>query len=171
LGDWEYIKKCSLKGTMRDPFIFTTERAGDRALIHRMIEQLRRTDSSDDSGIERLNEDIRRIKNLPPSLDAKQPVIRFGESRNVMNRHDDFKRFSKRLGIATIGGAFLIGPMLLMVLHKSLLTILLTTSMCVVTFGVLLAFCLDEPFDVLSGIAAYAAVLVVFVGTSSNSSG
>jgi hypothetical protein len=131
----------------------------------------RRKDVSDDSGIERSNEDTRKIKNLPPSLDAKQPVVRFGESRNVMNRHDDFRRFSKRLGMAAIGGAFLIGPLLLMVLHKSLLTTLLATSMCVVKFGVLLAFCLDEPFDVLSGIAAYAAVLVVFVGTISNSSG
>lgn len=68
--------------------------------------------------------------------------------------------------MAAIGGAFLIGPMLLMVLHKSLLTMLLTTSLCVASFGGLMAFYLDEPFNVLSGTAAYAAVLVVFVGTS-----
>jgi hypothetical protein len=67
--------------------------------------------------------------------------------------------------MAAIGGAFLIGPMLVMVLHKSLLTTLLT-SVCVIVFGVILAFALDDPFDVLSGTAAYAAVLVVFVGTS-----
>jgi hypothetical protein len=68
--------------------------------------------------------------------------------------------------MAAIGGAFLIGPMLVMVLHKSLLTTLLTSSVCVIVFGVILAFALDDPFDVLSGTAAYAAVLVVFVGTS-----
>ena len=87
-----------------------------------------------------------------------------------MNRPDDFKRFWERLFMAAIGGAFLIGPMLLMVLHKSLLTTLLTTSLCVASFGVLMAFYLDKPFDVLSGTATYAAALVVFVGTS-NSSG
>ena len=53
-----------------------------------------------------------------------------------------------------------------MVLHKSLLTSLLTSSVCVIVFDVILAFALDDPFDVLPGTAAYAAVLVVFVGTS-----
>jgi TRAP-type C4-dicarboxylate transport system permease small subunit len=53
-----------------------------------------------------------------------------------------------------------------MVLHKSLLPTLLTSSACVILFGVILAFPLHDPFNVLSGAAAYAAVLVVFVGTS-----
>ncbi|KUJ17406.1 uncharacterized protein LY89DRAFT_684459 [Mollisia scopiformis] len=53
-----------------------------------------------------------------------------------------------------------------MVLHKSLLTTLLTTSICVSAFGLALALFLEDPFDVLSGTAAYAAALVVFVGTS-----
>jgi hypothetical protein len=69
--------------------------------------------------------------------------------------------------MAAIGGAFLIGPMLLMVLHKTLLTTLLTSSICVFAFGLLMAMFLEKPFDVLSATAAYAAVLVVFIGTSS----
>ena len=69
--------------------------------------------------------------------------------------------------MAAIGGAFLIRPMLIMVLHKSLLTTFLTSSLCVVFFGLILAFVLDDQFKVLSGTAANAAVLVVFVGTSS----
>ena len=40
-------------------------------------------------------------------------------------------------------------------------------SLRFVCFGLTLAFALDEPFNVLSGTATYAAVLVVFVGTSS----
>jgi hypothetical protein len=42
-----------------------------------------------------------------------------------------------------------------------------TSSICVVIFGVILAFALDDLFNILSGSAAYAAVLVVFFGTSS----
>jgi len=68
--------------------------------------------------------------------------------------------------MAAIGGAFLVGPMLVMVLHRSVLTSLLTASLCVVAFGLTMAIYLEKPFEVLSGTAAYAAVLMVFVGTS-----
>ena len=53
-----------------------------------------------------------------------------------------------------------------MVLHRSLATALFTTSVCVLAFGVLVARALEKRFDVLSATAAYAAVLVVFVGTT-----
>jgi hypothetical protein len=45
---------------------------------------------------------------------------------------------------------------------QSLLMALPTSSICVVIFGVILAFALDDLFNILSGSAAYAAVLVVF---------
>jgi len=88
------------------------------------------------------------------------------EARHIGNKKDAFALFLKRLRMAAIEGAFLLGPMLMMVLHRSVLTSLLTTSLCVIAFGLTLAIYLEKPFEVLSGTAAYAAVLVVFVGTS-----
>lgn len=68
--------------------------------------------------------------------------------------------------MAFVGGAFLIGPMLLMVLHQGKVTSLVNTSVCVFAFGLVMAAFLEKPFDVLSATAAYATVLVVFVGMS-----
>lgn len=74
----------------------------------------------------------------------------------------------KRLGMAVLGGALLIGPMWLMVLHNTLYTCLVSTTIFVAVFGVMMAYRLDDGKDVLSSTAAYAAVLVVFVGLSTN---
>jgi hypothetical protein len=58
--------------------------------------------------------------------------------------------------------------MLIMRLHATLITELVTTSAFVLAFAVVLArFMVDaDRKDILSATAAYAAVLVVFVGTS-----
>jgi len=76
--------------------------------------------------------------------------------------------FSLRLQMAIFGGLALIAPMLIMRLHPTLLTQLLTTSLFVLSFGTALAFLLkdsDEKY-IVSASAAYTAVLVVFVGAS-----
>jgi hypothetical protein len=85
-----------------------------------------------------------------------------------------FKALFKRFGIALTIGAALIGPMLLMVLHPGKVTALVTTSVAVFLFSVFIATWLtlfnseweDSDQEVLSASAAYAAVLVVFVGAS-----
>ena len=64
----------------------------------------------------------------------------------------------------------MIGPMLIMVLHKSLPTTLLTISIYVAFFGLVTATFIEDYFDVLSETAAYAALLVVFVGISRSGS-
>lgn len=66
--------------------------------------------------------------------------------------------------MAVLGGAFLVCPMWLMVLRESLYLCLITTTVCVVLFGAVMTVMLGEPKDVFSSTAAYAAVLVVFVG-------
>ena len=90
----------------------------------------------------------------------------FVGSRNVENHEEAIAEFLKRLTTAAIDGAFLIGPTLIMVRHKTLLTTLLNSSICVFAFGVILAFSLEAPFDVFSSTAAYAEVLVVFIRAS-----
>ncbi|KAH7275752.1 hypothetical protein B0J15DRAFT_540752 [Fusarium solani] len=75
--------------------------------------------------------------------------------------------FLGRLAMAIFGGAALVVPMLIMSLRPSKLTGLLTTSLFVVGVAVALAWFMKDaaPKDILAATAAYAAVLVVFVGT------
>lgn len=75
--------------------------------------------------------------------------------------------------MALFGGVALIAPMLIMTLHESKLTPLLTTLLFVVGVAVVLAWRFDEAKsqDIIGATAAYAAVLVVFVGTGTNTTG
>jgi hypothetical protein len=72
--------------------------------------------------------------------------------------------FLRRFSAALFGGITLIGPMLLMVLHKDKATDLLTTSVAVFLFAIVVAYFSDAaPEMIVSIVAAYATVLVVFV--------
>jgi hypothetical protein len=88
-------------------------------------------------------------------------------------KHDrKFLAFMSRLTMALFGGFALIVPMLIMYLHPTKLTNLLTTSVFVTTVAVYFAAATDwEPKDIIGATAAYAAVLVVFVGTSTSTPG
>ncbi|KAK3996516.1 hypothetical protein QBC44DRAFT_377723 [Cladorrhinum sp. PSN332] len=78
--------------------------------------------------------------------------------------HNGLRQFLKRVTVSLIGAGFLIGQMWLMMLEKDLNVALGSTAAFVVIFGVMMASVLDEHIHVLSSTAAYAAVLVVFVG-------
>ncbi|KAH8786454.1 hypothetical protein F5882DRAFT_439140 [Hyaloscypha sp. PMI_1271] len=92
----------------------------------------------------------------------------------VFNKQDQFEVFQmvttflQRLETSLLGGFAVVVPMLIMTLHPTLLTALLTTSLFVFAVAILIAVTMKtaEPKDVLGATAAYAAVLVVFVGTS-----
>jgi hypothetical protein len=69
--------------------------------------------------------------------------------------------------MAILGSLMLVGPMLLMVLIKGVIVRLVTAGSCTVIFAFALAtLSTRTPFELLSATAAYTAVLVVFVGTS-----
>lgn len=76
------------------------------------------------------------------------------------------RKFLRRLFMALFGGLILIAPMLIMRLHPDLLTVVLTTSIFIIVVGIILAATMTEgeSRDILAAAAAYAAVLVVFVG-------
>ena len=76
------------------------------------------------------------------------------------------KEFFGRLRMALFGGCSLVTPMLIMNLHSTPLTKLVTTSVFVFFVGVILAWYMKDARqkDILAVTAAYAAVLVVFVG-------
>lgn len=105
---------------------------------------------------------------------SKLPGVARHAKLNEEKVQDIMQRFCWGIG----GGLALVGPMLLMVLHKTLLTTLLTTSVSVVVFAFAVAVISGGvmpgtktvdlgPKDVLAATATYAAVLVVFVGASS----
>lgn len=72
--------------------------------------------------------------------------------------------------MAVGGGLALIAPMLIMTLHPTKLTRLLTSSCFVIVVAMTLAVVMDtaEPRDIIASTATYAAVLVVFVGVAGN---
>ncbi|KAI9371146.1 hypothetical protein BJX61DRAFT_543944 [Aspergillus egyptiacus] len=92
-----------------------------------------------------------------------------GSSRSEHNNRAIFASMWTRIWMGVCGGIALIAPMLLMVLQKDETTALATTTVATMLFAVGLAI-LGKDLkgqEVLASVAAYAAVLVVFVGASS----
>lgn len=92
-----------------------------------------------------------------------------GLSRRERNDSELYAMFLERFLMGMLGGLALIGPMLIMVLHNDRLTTLLTTSVATLLFAGALAYWRRSTSGetVLAMVAAYAAVLVVFVGSNS----
>ncbi|KAI1059220.1 hypothetical protein LB507_003883 [Fusarium sp. FIESC RH6] len=153
LQSYEYMEKRSLGSD--DPFYLSGEKWLDRNLLKKIV--------GNNAG--------RLIKDKSKEFDArgyweKGPgdADRFSDTRRENYRRNWFTGFYQRLGAATVAGIFLIVPMWLMVLHKTLWTALVSTTVFVVVFGVLATWFLTSFMEVMSSTAAYAAVLVVFVG-------
>lgn len=155
--DLDYMRECATREN--DPFTVRTSRCLDAAIVREQLQKIRSALSPDN--LELLDSD----SSFPEPRDNDEPEV-LGGYRNTLNKKTKLKAFVTRLAMAALGWAFIVGPMLLMVLNNTKLTALLTTSVCVFAFGVLVAIALDKPFDVLSATAAYAAVLMVFVGTN-----
>ena len=77
-----------------------------------------------------------------------------------------FRAFLERSSYGLIGGFALIIPMLIMKLYPTTLNVCLTTTLFVILVGQVLAGFLKDSINVLKMTAAYAAVLVVIVGTT-----
>ncbi|KAH7408989.1 hypothetical protein BKA64DRAFT_704782 [Cadophora sp. MPI-SDFR-AT-0126] len=175
LKDHEYIIACALKGKDQDPFVLSTAKPYDQMLIREcgkgLVDELRASPGFNEThpnyeSYMQIQSDLRLSESPPPPPLEAQDWDLFGGSRNRRNKRVASIQFLKRVGMAFIGGAFLIGPMHILVLHPGKISNLVTASVFVVLFGILVAAVLERIFDVLSVTAAYAAVLVVFVGTS-----
>lgn len=92
-------------------------------------------------------------------------------NREIRLENEKKKAYGQRLWMGTFGGITLIGPVLLMVLHRDLNTSIITACVATTLFTLILAFAGRDLAgkDVLGAAAAYAAVLVIFVGTSMSS--
>lgn len=137
----------------QDPFIVTGERSLDRLMLG--IAMKNKENVADPLGWTK------------PMFDWEAPDVTpkpVGGTRDRNLRQAWIRGFRQWLGTAAAGGIFLLGPMWLIILHRTLYTALISTTIFVAIFGMLMALLLDGLKDVLSSTAAYSAVLVVFVG-------
>jgi VIT1/CCC1 family predicted Fe2+/Mn2+ transporter len=73
----------------------------------------------------------------------------------------------RRFGMAVAGGIALIIPVVIMTLYEGLVQSLVTTSVATFLFAIFVTWYSNaNEKDIIAATAAYAAVLVVFVGTS-----
>ncbi|KLU87172.1 hypothetical protein MAPG_06175 [Magnaporthiopsis poae ATCC 64411] len=192
--DGDYIRSCVDRGEngIDDPFIVTSRRVVDRQVLKNElrflpsdlfppnssndeISWLELGDEDDDDKNNGNNKTQPNSANGPRGL-AKaeetyaQPI---GGLRPERSQAQQWREFLSRFAFAVVGGAFLIVPMWIMVKlkdkHRDLP--LIFTTLSVFICGVATARMLDRPEVVLSITAAYAAVLVVFVGTSDATGG
>lgn len=92
-------------------------------------------------------------------------MIGIFNQRTRVNKSQRVKGAMNRLILGMFGGVSLVGPMFLMVFHRDIVTATATTSSAVFVFAAIMAFRTEaSPEMVVSTVAAYAAVLVVFVG-------
>lgn len=88
--------------------------------------------------------------------------------RGRLSERHVLERVKSRLHMAILGGAALIVPVLIMTLKPSLVGNLVTAAVSTMVFAItMVIFATDASGkDVLASTAAYAAVMVVFIGTS-----
>lgn len=106
-------------------------------------------------------------------LDKPGNPEKVGFEETLFKRRRLQEAFLSRLKMATFGALAFLVPMLIMVLHPTKLTVLLTTVVCVLFVAVALAASMQnaDNKDILAATAAYTAVLVVFIGSSNTTSG
>lgn len=158
--DWDYVNECAKR--KNDPFLLKSSSCLDAALLREHLACIRSSLTSADAPLLRQYE---MDSTFPGPKDIKEPEV-LGGLRNRVNKETQFRAFNVRLAMAGLGWAFIVGPMLLMVLSDTKVTALCTSSVCVFAFGFLMARTLEKPFDVTSATAVYVAVLVVFVGSN-----
>jgi hypothetical protein len=154
LQDHDYMEKRSLSS--RDPFLATGEYFLDNYVLNTNID-------------EPLAGDIAYGVSSRGHWEGNDPgqvytSICGDRGTNILTLRR--RGLRDRVLLAVIGGAFLIGPMWLTVLQGGRYTSLISTTSFVTGFGIFMVWLLSEAKDVLASTAAYAAVLVVFVGTN-----
>ncbi|AEO67519.1 uncharacterized protein THITE_2051711 [Thermothielavioides terrestris NRRL 8126] len=156
LRDHDYM--CQHIWQPNDPFYVTGERYVERMMLQSAMR-----------GMEHDVDPLRWAKSRRAWTTASDKPVPIGGTRDGNYWEAWFAGFRRRLGVAAVGAAFLIAPMWLMVLRRTLYTALVSTTVFVAVFGLLMALWLEKLTEVMSATAAYAAVLVVFVGLTTDS--
>ena len=155
--DYDFIISCVERP--HDPFIMTSMRELEAGILRFELSHV--------------PTELRRAKGGWDMINVADPKQRDGSTRGELTRKARLQGFFGRLAMALFGGVFLVGPMWLMVLDNKRYTSLISTSVFVFAFAIVMAVTLykETMVTVMSATAAYAAVLVVFVGTTSGSTG
>ncbi|KAK4552288.1 hypothetical protein LTR86_010458 [Recurvomyces mirabilis] len=149
LRDLDYMEEKAKKGYDADPFLLQTDKQLERDM---MLE----------AGVL----DVFVITDLPDALDHDQPRLS-GMGRNARQRQEKARNRSLAVACALAGGRSLLVPMIIMSLVPGLTCQLVTTSVFVLAFALGGALFSElKPAEILAVAAGYAAVLVVFVGSS-----
>jgi Flp pilus assembly protein TadB len=118
-----------------------------------------------------MKENLNRVKeDLNRKMEDRYQEERMTSIQRRLMVEEEKKKnnFISRASAAVFGGLAVIAPMLIMSLHPTRLTQLLTASLFVISVAMILAWQMDDADkkDIIAATAAYAAVLVVFVGAS-----
>jgi hypothetical protein len=160
MRDYGYVHTCVQR--RKDPFIVTSKRQIDNLVFRSVLSKI-------DPSLRPTHSQVLEKKTLLNPLESKNEPI--GSTRLKAFEAACLKNFVSNFGMAAVGGGFFVAPMWLMVLHNTVYTTLASTTVCVSLFRVVMIWRLAGPIGVLSITAAYAAVLVVFVGANTRRGG
>ncbi|KAK6354747.1 hypothetical protein TWF696_003884 [Orbilia brochopaga] len=159
LQDYDYMESHSTSA--RDPFLATGEYAVDNYIINENIKPIMQ-----DFVTARARSMGKHISTIPwQTDDSVNATVAITGTRGARSWARSYKDFRRRLVFGIFGGGFLVGPMWLMLLVPGLYNSLISATSFIAGFGLIMACFMDDAKDVLGITAAYAAVLVVFVGT------
>jgi len=160
IRDREYMTEKSRLNTNPNPFVLEAQNFLDKALIDDL----------------RAESDIKPhdLSSCPPLIEKGFDTLPGGpwdpqaREKTKKKLHSiALKNDSERYLMALIGSLILVGPMLLMVLVNGVVVRLVTAGACTIIFAFSFARLSERtPLELMSVTAAYTAVLVVFVGTS-----
>ena len=143
--DREYMREWALRDWDRDPFFLKSEKEMEQDLLKDLKTR----------GIQPVQMHTAEEDRILPQLPGGPWDFPFA------------KRIRReRYAVAVLGSFILTLPMILMVLVPTTTTSLLTVGICTTLFAVAIAYFVPTklPVELLGVTAAYAAVLVVFVG-------
>lgn len=150
IRDREFMRESALRDWDKNPFHLKSQRETERDLL----EDLKAKGIHPNQMVS--VEEARVLPHLPGGPWDSPSALRTRRERYVL---------------AILGGLILTVPMILMVLARRTPVSLITVSVCTMLFAVATAYFSPTklPLELLSATAAYAAVLVVFVGGTTGS--
>lgn len=153
--DHEFMQQFS--GNQYDPFIVDEARCHDSKVLAHFVDDAQgtRADAYEKSVA------VAKHPIVPEQITREHPrAIPILSTRGKEHR----RALSFRIFGFFVAGAFLVGPMWLLVLVRSVWVHLSVTTACVLAFGSTMVWWTATIETVLAGTFAYAAVLMVFVG-------
>ncbi|KAI6854198.1 hypothetical protein KC338_g9343 [Hortaea werneckii] len=149
----DFMREKAVGGYDHDPFLIKSSRALERGVL-------------ESSGL--IPDHLLPKGDLPLPCDHEHPLLS-NESggRHYANRQTTKKQRLERFAMASFGGLLIIVPMLIMANVPGKIASLVTSCVAITIFAALITLVTKlGPHEVLASVAAYAAVLVVFVGLS-----